>query len=158
VSFEAGAKLALKGKVDLSEAPFLKLGTGPVRAIGPTTTETESPEELDFDDEEWDEWEEEDDIPVAARIYQNFPNPFNPTTTISFRLRAPSVVSLKIYGLLGQEVATVLDREEMDEGYQTVEFSGSGFASGVYFYHVDVQSIEEEPAVIRETKKMLLIK
>jgi hypothetical protein len=157
VSFEAGANLALKGKVDVETVPFLKMVPGPLRAIMRTTTETESPEELDFDDEEWDEWEDEDNIPVAAKVYQNFPNPFNPTTTITFRLREYSTVTLKIYNILGQEVATLLDAEEMEDGSQEITFVADGLASGIYFYRLNARDIESGEQTV-ETRKMLLVR
>jgi hypothetical protein len=157
VSFEAGANLALRGKVDVETVPFLKMVPGPLRAIMRTTTETESPEELDFDDEEWDEWEDEDNIPVAAKVYQNFPNPFNPTTTITFRLREYSTVTLKIYNILGQEVATLLDAEEMEDGSQEITFVADGLASGIYFYRLNARDIESGEQTV-ETRKMLLVR
>ncbi len=153
-SFEVGGTLYLTAGVDLSTVPFLTPGAPP-QILRRTSTATETEE--DFEDEEWDD-EPEDGIPVAAKLYQNYPNPFNPTTTVSFRLAAPSLVTLKVYNVLGQEVATLLDGEQLDEGYQTVEFNPAGLSSGVYFYRVDVQDQDGELARVLETKKMLLIK
>jgi hypothetical protein len=156
ISFEAGEKLTLEGKVDLALVPFLRLGPIPARRTLPTTTITESPEEYDFEDEEWDEWEEEG-IPAVAKLYQNFPNPFNPSTTISFRLREWSIVTLKIYNILGQEVATLLDGDEMEEGLQVIPFIAEGLASGVF---VCVATVRTEDSGKFETvsRKMVLIK
>jgi hypothetical protein len=102
-------------------------------------------------------------VPERMELYQNYPNPFNPTTTIEFYLPATSLVSLKIYNMLGQEVAAVYDRAEMDDGYQQAEFDASRLGSGVYFYRLAAQAFDDEsgqafgPALI-EIRKMLLIK
>jgi 5'-nucleotidase / UDP-sugar diphosphatase len=66
-------------------------------------------------------------------LYQNFPNPFNPKTTISFTLSRTGYVSLKVYSLIGREVAEVLSGE-LPPGHHTVTWDGSQFSSGVYFY------------------------
>ena len=72
-------------------------------------------------------------VPTAFVLYQNFPNPFNPTTTINFALPKASQVSLKVYDLLGKEVATVVDGF-MEAGEQSVPFNASELSSGTYFY------------------------
>src|SRR5207244_2858587 len=79
--------------------------------------------------------------PEEFRLDQNYPNPFNPTTNIQFELPNPAVVTLKVYNMLGQEVATLLDRQEMEEGTQELEFNASNFASGVYFYRITAEQI-----------------
>jgi hypothetical protein len=80
----------------------------------------------------------------------NFPNPFNPTTTISYTLPQAGAVQIKIYDILGREVAKLVD-EQKSAGKYTVQWNGSNYASGVYFYSVTFnnQSLY---------KKMLLIK
>jgi hypothetical protein len=149
------AKLTLDGVVDLTTVPFLKAPVPFIATtIRPTSIENESPE--DYEDEEWDE--DEEGVPVAAKLYQNYPNPFNPTTSISFRLREYSAVTLKIYNILGQHIATLLNGEELEDGYHVVEFAPDRLASGVYFYQINVQDSENEYGRILETKKMLLIK
>ncbi|MBI5470948.1 MAG: T9SS type A sorting domain-containing protein [Ignavibacteriae bacterium] len=74
---------------------------------------------------------------VASKftLEQNFPNPFNPTTTISFQLPEGGNVSLKIYNLLGQEVATLVD-EELESGIYAIPFDAKGLASGSYIYRM----------------------
>ncbi len=74
-------------------------------------------------------------IPGEYRLYQNFPNPFNPVTTIRYGLPQKSAVTLTVYNLLGQEVATLVTMEE-EAGYHEVRFDGSGLASGVYIYRL----------------------
>jgi hypothetical protein len=97
------------------------------------------------------------------KLFQNYPNPFNPTTYISFNLEMMSTVTLKVYNILGQVVATLLNREIMDEGGQEVEFDATSLPSGIYFYFLtaEEQADEEDLATNRkfkEVKKMLLLK
>jgi len=89
-------------------------------------------------------------IPVAFSLFQNYPNPFNPTTRISFSLPSRTFVSLKVYDVLGREVATVVS-EELPAGSYTRQWDAKGSASGVYFYRLQAGSFVE-------TKKMLLLK
>jgi hypothetical protein len=106
------------------------------------------------------------EVPEAYTLYQNYPNPFNPTTTIEFDLADPAVVTLKVYNILGQEVATLLNNEAMDVGVQSVDFNASNFASGVYFYRLVTSSVTDptDEATTSATrtftsvKKMLLVK
>lgn len=91
--------------------------------------------------------------PEQYALYQNYPNPFNPTTTIEFDLSQQSVVSLKVYDVLGREVATLLDNEPMDEGYQQLTFDASNLSSGMYFYRLNV-----DDGQFQQMKKMMLIK
>ena len=89
-------------------------------------------------------------LPVVLRLYQNFPNPFNPNTRIVFRVGSRELVSLKVYNLLGQEVATLVN-EELKPGSYEVTFDATRLASGVYFYRLNAGSFVE-------TKKLLLMK
>jgi hypothetical protein len=75
-------------------------------------------------------------LPQEYRLEQNYPNPFNPTTTIQFALPEMSIVTLKVYNILGQEVATLLDHTQYDAGVQSVQFNAGNYASGVYFYRL----------------------
>jgi hypothetical protein len=103
------------------------------------------------------------EVPEEFRLYQNYPNPFNPTTTLSYYLTNRSFVTLKVYNLLGQEVATLIDRQLMEEGDQETLFDASRLSSGVYFYQIKVEVIgDEENGIAQQTlsavKKMVLIK
>ena len=89
-------------------------------------------------------------LPSQFSLNQNYPNPFNPTTTISYQLSANSKVTLKIYDVLGNEVASLVN-EEKPAGRYSVNFNGSKLASGVYFYRMQAGSIVE-------TKKLILLK
>jgi hypothetical protein len=68
-------------------------------------------------------------------LHQNYPNPFNPTTNIQFTIVNRQLASVKVYDVLGREVATLVN-EVKEPGTYTVQFSGSGLASGVYFYRL----------------------
>lgn len=83
-------------------------------------------------------------------LYQNFPNPFNPSTSILFRLDKRSFVQLIIYDALGNEV-NKLANQFMDEGLISVEFDGTALPSGVYYYRLKAEEYFE-------TKKMILLK
>ena len=97
-------------------------------------------------------------IPAVMKLYQNYPNPFNPSTVISYSLSAPSLVTLKVYNTLGQEVTELLHNELMDEGEQEVEFDASSLSSGVYYYTIVAQDVEGSSILFSNTKKMLLMK
>jgi hypothetical protein len=92
-------------------------------------------------------------LPENMMLLQNYPNPFNPTTAISFQLSAISEVTLKVYNVLGQEVAVLIDNERMESGEYEVQFDASGLTSGVYFYRLNVNNGE-----FVQTKKLLLMK
>ena len=91
-------------------------------------------------------------ISLKFALEQNYPNPFNPTT-IDFTLPAEGMASLKVYNILGQEVATLLNHEQMDEGDQTVDFDASALSSGVYYYRLFLNDGE-----FTAVKKMMLLK
>jgi len=93
------------------------------------------------------------EVPATFGLAQNYPNPFNPTTTIEFTIPEDGTVSLKVYNLLGQLVATLADREEFTSGENWVELDASKLASGVYMYAISVNDGE-----FREVKKMVLMK
>jgi hypothetical protein len=86
----------------------------------------------------------------AYRLYPNYPNPFNPSTTISFELRQADRVTLSVYDMQGRLAARVAEGS-MQAGAHTVTFDGSGLASGMYFYRLTTGSFHE-------TRKMLLVK
>lgn len=73
--------------------------------------------------------------PSDFKLFQNYPNPFNPTTTISFQLPEQSEVTIKVFNLLGREVATLLD-EIKPAGLHKIEFNASELTSGIYFYQL----------------------
>jgi len=89
-------------------------------------------------------------IPKHFLLNQNYPNPFNPTTTIKYQIPQAGFVSLKVYDMLGKEVA-ILVNEEKPVGSYEVEFNGSRIPSGIYFYQLQSGSFVE-------TKKLILVK
>jgi len=93
------------------------------------------------------------EVPLVYSLSQNYPNPFNPKTTIDFNLPEPSIVTLKVYNLLGQEVASLADHQQFDDGPASVEFDASNLASGVYFYRLVVNDGQWQ-----QVKKMMLLK
>ncbi|HQT92234.1 MAG TPA: T9SS type A sorting domain-containing protein [Candidatus Kryptobacter bacterium] len=88
--------------------------------------------------------------PLTFSLSQNYPNPFNPTTVISYQLPAVSHVTLKVYDILGNEVATLVNGTQ-SAGVHTAEFSGANLASGIYFYRLST------PNNVK-TMKMILLK
>jgi poly(3-hydroxybutyrate) depolymerase len=89
-------------------------------------------------------------LPARSTLSQNYPNPFNPKTVISYQLPINSYLTLKIYDMLGREVATLFDGVRQAGNY-VVTFDGSGLASGVYFYRMRAEKFVE-------TKKLVLLR
>jgi photosystem II stability/assembly factor-like uncharacterized protein len=96
------------------------------------------------------EEEKIDEIPADYNLNQNYPNPFNPSTKILYTIINRQFVSLKVYDVLGNEVATLVN-EEKSAGTYEVEWNATGLPSGVYFYQLKIQGFVE-------TKKMILMK
>ena len=90
------------------------------------------------------------DKPAAFTLAQNYPNPFNPSTVISYRLAAAGMVSLKVFNVLGKEVASLVN-EEKPAGQHEVRFNAADLTSGIYFYTL-------RAGTQVETHKMMLIK
>jgi len=90
------------------------------------------------------------ETPKQFSLYQNYPNPFNPTTKIKFNVPKSFIVTLKIFDILGREIA-ILVNEKLNAGEYEINFDGSNLSSGIYFYKLETNSFSE-------TKKMLLLK
>ena len=88
-----------------------------------------------FDDNVLPVEEENNLIVEEFKLFQNYPNPFNPSTRIQYAVSSRQFVSLKVYDVLGNEVATLVN-EELPVGEYEVEFDGTGLASGIYFYQL----------------------
>ena len=86
-------------------------------------------------------------IPDEFVLYQNYPNPFNPSTIISYYLNETGKVSLKVYDILGEEVATLVNEEKLAGSYE-VKFDGGGLSSGVYFYTLRVNGLSYSKSMI----------
>ena len=89
-------------------------------------------------------------IPNEFALQQNYPNPFNPSTTISFAIPKNEHVIVKIYNVLGMEVATLIDRE-LSIGNYAYSWDASGMAGGVYYYVIRAGNFQQ-------VKKMILLR
>ncbi len=94
-------------------------------------------------------------VPVEFSLSQNYPNPFNPSTRITFSLAADSKVTLKVYNLLGQQAAVLLNGE-YESGRHEVTLDASRLSSGIYFYIINAAG--KDGSSFTSTKKMTLIK
>jgi len=116
--------------------------------------------------------EDEDQIPTEYSLSQNYPNPFNPSTKIKYSIPSVtlsgvegSLVTLKVYDVLGNEVTTLVNEEKPAGSYE-VEFSADGLTSGIYFYKLSVVPTARRDLVLKdgqtgsfvETKKMIILK
>jgi hypothetical protein len=90
------------------------------------------------------------DVPAEFSMKQNFPNPFNPTTKIEYAIPSDNLVQIKVYNVLGMEVATLLN-EQKQAGTYNIEFNASSLASGIYFYKIISGKYSE-------IKKMILLR
>lgn len=133
----------------------LKLRTGPENPytkvfayIDNQITDVTNMDEVAFDN--FSTGSEISSLPKEFALQQNFPNPFNPTTSINYDLPVSSMVTLKIYDIAGKEIATLVN-EQQNAGIYNVQFHGSNIASGVYFYRI-------EAGEFTQVKKMFLIK
>jgi len=90
------------------------------------------------------------DVPGEFSLSQNYPNPFNPETRITFAVKSSAFTTLKVYDLLGREVATLVE-EPLAPGSYAVSFSGERLASGTYLYTLTAGSY-------RETRRMVLVR
>jgi hypothetical protein len=94
--------------------------------------------------------DEEETLPTEYALLQNFPNPFNPTTTIGYVLKEKSSTNLILLNTIGEEIA-VLVNEEQDKGFHKVDFNAANLPSGVYFYRLQAGDFVQ-------TRKMILLK
>ena len=88
--------------------------------------------------------------PFAFALNQNYPNPFNPSTTISYSIPEKSFVTIKIFNVLGNEVASLVNNQ-VEAGEHNVQFNAMGLSSGVYFYTIQAGNFSA-------TKKLMLLK
>lgn len=82
--------------------------------------------------------------PDEFKLSQNYPNPFNPTTNIAFKLGSASNVTLSVYNVLGQKVASLLTNRKMSAGSHIVGFDASQLSSGIYFYRIEAGSFVQQ--------------
>jgi hypothetical protein len=94
-----------------------------------------------------------DDYTSVAKtfvLFQNYPNPFNPSTKIKYSVPQSEIVQIKVYDILGKEIATLVN-EEKPMGNYKIDFDGNNLSTGVYFYSMQAGSFTD-------TKKLILIK
>ncbi|NIR95726.1 MAG: T9SS type A sorting domain-containing protein [Gammaproteobacteria bacterium] len=89
-------------------------------------------------------------MPESYALNQNFPNPFNPSTAITFDMAQPGRAVLKIYNLIGQEIVTLIDGN-LEAGRHKVDFDASNLSSGIYLYRLSINGFTD-------MKKMAFIK
>lgn len=93
--------------------------------------------------------------PIEFGLQQNFPNPFNPVTILSYAIPKKSAVTLKVYDAIGREIAVLVNNEVKTEGYYNVEFNASQMPSGIYYYRIEASSDGKN---FSDTKKMIMVK
>jgi len=98
------------------------------------------------------------EIPICYKLYNAYPNPFNPATKIKFAISGTSVAQsfLSVYDMLGREI-DILVNTDLQPGTYEVDWDGSNYASGVYYYKLSVLN-SGSSVKYHETKRMLLIK
>ena len=95
---------------------------------------------------------------LQFQLLQNYPNPFNPITNFEFSVADYGIVSLKIYDVLGNEIATIVN-EYLSPGNYKYDWDASAFSSGVYFYRLEVFDPETNSGQgFVDTKKLILMK
>ncbi len=152
VSFNSGQNWQVLGE----GLPFLPIGdieVHPTEHILVAGTYGRSMYKIDLDLVTNTEGDENQTVASSFLLEQNYPNPFNPTTTIKYQIPALSFVTIKVYDVLGSEVATLVNEESATGGAGSfeVDFNGDGLTSGIYFYQLRAGDYVE-------TKKMIILK
>ena len=97
------------------------------------------------------------ELPWEFALHQNYPNPFNPSTVIRYELPVESKVTLRIYNLLGQIIATLVDGFE-PAGYGSIEWNPSGVTSGLYYYRFDAVNVNDPSNNFSQMRRMIFMK
>jgi hypothetical protein len=151
--------LAGRGERHINKAIQTNLEQGAVPIAGIGTDIDADPRNTNLPDIGADEFDgeritdvsdENETFPTEYSLYQNYPNPFNPSTKIKYSVPQTSQVQIKVFDVLGNEIATIV-KEEKPIGNYEVEFDARELSSGIYFYQLNAGNFVE-------TKKMLLIK
>lgn len=96
-------------------------------------------------------------IPTSIELFKNYPNPFNPSTTIKYALSVNADVTLSVYNTLGQVVAQ-MKKSDVKAGFDEFRFNANGLSSGIYFYKIEVKNLSNSKVVESQVNKMLLLK
>jgi len=100
----------------------------------------------------------DNNFPSSFKLNQNFPNPFNPSTNISYSIAQPSFITLKIFNILGEEVQTLVEGES-SPGMFNIVWDGRTQSSGMYFYQIVAMSpSNHSKQLYTETKRLILVK
>jgi hypothetical protein len=97
------------------------------------------------------------EIPRVYQLLQNYPNPFNPSTNIEYTLPATSFVQIRVFDILGREVANLVEQTQKAGKYRVI-FGGTNLASGVYVYRLEAKGSDTERRSFVQTKKMLFLR
>jgi hypothetical protein len=152
-SWSGPGQLIVNGVIRLGSVPFLRASDVP-----PVILQRTGSDRGDGEDFEDGNDGDEEGLPAVLVLQPNYPNPFNPSTTLSFVLRQPALVTVRIFDILGRPVGELAAAEEFDEGEHALEFVADGLASGVYFSRIEVQDLDEGGFSMVETGKMVLLK
>ncbi len=95
--------------------------------------------------------------PTRFQLFDNYPNPFNPSTTISYSINVNADVTLSVYNVLGQ-VVSVMKKTNVPVGQNEFKFNAGNLASGVYFYQLRIQNLNNANTMNSKVKKMVLLK
>jgi len=153
ISFEATAdRFSMTG----DSAQTITISTPDCDKIWIVNGDTVSSKDIVFGTEEWSDTDadvedaakhalqataEGPEVNASFELQQNYPNPFNPTTQIAFDLKQGGPVTLKVYNLMGQEVATLLNGQT-EAGHHTISFDGSNLPSGTYIYTLQAADLK----------------
>jgi len=96
-------------------------------------------------------------IPLSIQLFENYPNPFNPATTIKYSVNVNADVTLSVYNILGQTVSEI-KQVNVTPGYHEFIFDGTGLSSGVYLYQLKVKNQNTSQVINTKVNKMVLIK
>ncbi len=96
-------------------------------------------------------------VPLSIELFENYPNPFNPSTTIKYSTNVNADVTLSVYNILGQTVS-VMRKLNVQPGFDEFKFDGSGLSSGVYLYQLKVTNLSSSQVVNTQVNKMVLLK
>ncbi len=96
-------------------------------------------------------------VPLSIELFENYPNPFNPTTKIKYSVNVNSDVTLSVFNVLGQAIAE-MKKTNVQPGYDEFQFDGSGLSSGVYLYQLKVKNLSSSQVINTKVNKMVLIK
>jgi hypothetical protein len=101
--------------------------------------------------------DEQKEIPTETKLFPNYPNPFNNSTTFTYQLSTPGIVQMKVYNLLGEEIARLVDNESKDAGYYSATWNADNMASGIYYVRMIITD-KTDKQVYQNVNKLILLK